>query len=250
VLYAKLVDLKSADGRIETDSEMVDALRRLRTALPDEMRWAQTLGYVRFTRGGWEIVDALYQMTVVIEGGSTNRVPYVIAAEASRLMGDVPRAVDWLRKAVALHPADTDLMNNLVYTLAFDPGTVAEAVSRVPALLQRDPRNLRILDTAAAVYLRAGDIEKTEDLAEQLAAQTRADTALGFRARTYRAAVAIKRNRPNQAAETLRSLLEHSAGIPDDDVAVANRLLGECERMGVRVRDEVEPPGPPVAPPP
>jgi exosortase/archaeosortase family protein len=250
VLYAKLVELKSADGRIETDSEIVESLRKLRAAYPDDPRWAQTLGYVRFTRGGWEIVDALYQMTVAIQGGATNPTPYAIAAEAARLMGDLPRAVEWLRKAVARHPNDANLLNNLVYTLAFDPGTVAEAVSRLPALMERDPRNLRILDTAAAVYLRAGDVNKAEDLTERLAVQTTPDSALGFRARTYRAAVALKRNRPQEAANILRSALEQSVRVSDEDVAVANRLLAECERLGVRVRDEAAPPGPTVPAPP
>lgn len=229
ILYEKLVDLKSIDDRIDTDREMVEALRNLRTDDPDNLRWAQTLGYVRFKRGGWEIIDALYQMTVAMDGGATNRTPYVIAAEASRLLGNVERAADFLRRGLQYHPDDLGIMNNLVYTLSFNPETLDEALGLLPEVLARATNDIQVLDTATVVYLRAGQLDKAERTIPGLLDKSEPGSLPWFRARMYLAAIALKRHRPEEANEILKGILRHSRQIPDEDVLAASRLLSETE---------------------
>ena len=58
--------------RIDVDPEMIEALQNLRREEPSNPLWAEMLGYVRFRRGGWEIVDALSQMTDALSRGAQN----------------------------------------------------------------------------------------------------------------------------------------------------------------------------------
>jgi tetratricopeptide (TPR) repeat protein len=230
ILFEKIVDLKSA-GEMATDPEMVEALRNLRISDPDNPRWAQMLGYVRFKRGGWEIVDALLQMDSALNAGATNKTPYVVAAEVSRLLGNTDRAAEYLRKALAAHPDDLDLINNLVYTLAFSPEGSAEAVRMVPDLLARDPDNIQVLDTAAVVFLRAGRPADAEVLVHSLLKKAPPGTVGWFRASMYAASIALRKGRAVEADVTLREILRKAGTVPDEDVLAASRMLVEAQGL-------------------
>ncbi|MBM4148990.1 MAG: hypothetical protein FJ224_08090 [Lentisphaerae bacterium] len=247
ILYEKLVDLKSV-GEVDTDSEMVEALRNLRVGDPDNSRWAQMLGYIRFKRGGWEIVDALYQMNVALEGGATNKVPFVVAAESSRLLGNVDRAADYLRRGLEKHPEDMAMLNNLVYTLAFDPRGLDEALRLAPVLLEKHPDDVLVLDTAALVYLRAERTDEAEALVPRILEKSADGSVAWFRANMYLASISLKRGRPAEADEMLRYILQRSAGMPDEDVLAANRLLAEAQGARSSASGVPPPPAPPIAP--
>jgi predicted Zn-dependent protease len=210
---------------------MVEALRNLRISDPDNPRWAQMLGYVRFKRGGWEIVDALLQMDSALNAGATNKTPYVVAAEVSRLLGNTDRAAEYLRKALAAHPDDLDLINNLVYTLAFSPEGSAEAVRMVPDLLARDPDNIQVLDTAAVVFLRAGRPADAEVLVHSLLKKAPPGTVGWFRASMYAASIALRKGRAVEADVTLREILRKAGTVPDEDVLAASRMLVEAQGL-------------------
>jgi len=238
VFYRKLVGLKSMTEMIDTDREMVAALRSLREREPDDALWAQMLGYVRFQRGGWEIIDALYQMTAALEGGATNKTPYIIAAESARRLGDNDRAIDLLRKGLTQHPDSVAMLNNLVYSLAYSPDGVDEALARLPELAERGGDDPLYVDTAAVVRLRAGQLDEAADLLTRLVAGAERGSREWFRAKRHLAEIAFRKGRVETAADILADTLKHTRKVPGEELLDANRLLSRIEEQ--READERE----------
>jgi len=234
ILLEKLVVLKSAREPVDTDDKMVEALKGLRRADPNDPVWAQMLGYVRFQRGGADIIDALDQMTAALERGATNRTPFLIAAEAARLLGRYDRGEEIIRAGMERHPDDLEMLNNLIYTLAFMPERIGEALDRIPVLLHKAQQNPEVLDTASAVYTRARLLDEAERTLDQILAQVKPHTRFWFRARSRKAEIALLRGEYAAAAVNLRELVGHSAGMPDEDTLNALRLMQEAEESRLR----------------
>lgn len=238
-LYRKMTELKTVPDAVATDGDMVAALRQLREIYPDNPLWAQMLGYVKFSRGNAELIDALGQMNAAIEMGATNRTPYIIGAEAARLVGNSERAVDILRRGLAHHTNDIVLINNLAFTLASSPTGIVEAAAYAPVLLARAGGIAEIADTAALIYLRSGRLEDAEKISAALADKAEEGSANWFRARMRLAEIAIARaaNLSGDARDTmyarshtiLMRILEKSQKADNDDVLAANQLLSEVE---------------------
>ena len=227
-LYRRLVDLKSAEGEPDTDFDMVEALKNLRQSEPENYYWAQLLGYVRYKRGGWEILDAFNQKNAALSGGVTNRIVFGVAAEASRFLGNTERAADILRSAVSFYPDDRVLLNNLVYVLTRTPQGLAEARARLPRLLAGAADDPRILDTATAVYVADRDEQAAQEAIAATLTMVETGTPLWFRARMHAAELAARGGRAQdyeQAIETLRDALRACASLPDDDAVDASRLI-------------------------
>lgn len=229
--YERYVRLKSEAEPIDLDNDMVEALKVLRQYDSENPLWAQILGYVRFHRGGWEVVDALEQMTFAINYGATNRTPYIIAAESARLLDNPDRATELLKEGLSRYPNDLNMLNNLVFTLSLVPDGVEEALDRLPALLQKARENLEVLDTASAVYTRSGLLDDAETILAQILKMVEEGSRSWFRASTRAAEVKLLRGNADAALKGLHELIRHSSGMPDDDVLVLKRLIQEAEVM-------------------
>ena len=241
--YRKLVDLKSSHEPIDTDFEMVSALKHLRRDDPDNIRWAQMLGYVRFKRGGWEIVDALAQMTVAIQGGATNSMPYIIAAEAARLLDNHDRSVAILRRGLELCPESPAMLNNLIYSLSLLPDHAEESVALLPSLMERGGDNPRFQDTAAAVYLRAGYYKKARESVSRVLEKSEVGSVLWFRSHVRLAELARAAGDIDLAITTLESAMTAVSATVDEDLTNANRLLSQW-RSAPRDRERTQGPEP------
>jgi tetratricopeptide (TPR) repeat protein len=207
---------------------MVEALKNLRQSEPENYYWAQLLGYVRYRRGGWEILDAFNQMNAALSGGVTNRIAFGVAAEASRFLGNHERAAEILRAGVAFYPDDRVLLNNLVYVLTQTPGGLAEARARLPRLLTGAMDDPRVLDTAAAVYVADGDKRAAQETIAAMLTMVEAGTPLWFRAHMHAAQLAALGGRAEdyeQAIDMLRDALRACESLPDDDAVAASRLI-------------------------
>ncbi len=224
-LHENLVLLKSGDGTIDTDSEMINSLRALRKAEPRNPLWPQMLGYVRFQRGGWEILDAMFEMNSAIADGATNQTPYLISAEASRLLRHYDRAADTLRRGLEHHPGHPALLNNLAYVLAQIPESVPEALALLPALETAAHDNPLILDTIAVVHLCADQLEQARQTIIRMLTQTNPGSPLWFRAQTHLAEIAWRQGQDQTAISMLEQLLKGSRNIPDEDILAANALF-------------------------
>jgi len=227
-LQEMLVRLKSSRGMIEADGDMVQALKSLRRRFPDDPRWAEMSGYVRFKRGGWEVVEAMYEMMAAVEAGSTNRIPYLVAAEAARRSGNTDRAVEMLRKGLERHPDDLAMVNNLALVLAHVETGRAEAETLAEVLLKRASDNPDVLDTVAVVYLRSGKADRAEEVLSRLLELVQGGTPLWFRGKMHLAEIALARKERNKAKSILELIMGRSRGIPNEDIVAANRLLERC----------------------
>lgn len=243
-LYAELVALKSSDGRAVTDAEMVEALKALRREAPDDPLWAQMLGYARFRRGGPEVIDALRHMNAAIRAGATNRLPYVVAAEAARLRGSPKEAVDLLEAGLRRHPDDLGMLNNLAYTLAGTDAGAAEARRFTAQLLERGADDQAILDTVAVVCLRGGRPAEARAILARLLAEAPPASRRWFVTRLRQAELAFREERFAAALDALRDALENGKDIPDEDILAANELYARAETARIR---RTSPSGAPAA---
>jgi tetratricopeptide (TPR) repeat protein len=232
--YENLVNLKTSDGKIDTESDMVDALRNLRKTDPDNQAWAQMLGYIRFKRGGWEIVDAMSQMQAAINNGATNSVPYLIASEASRLLRNYDRAADILRQGLKHNPNSAILINNLAFTLSYSPKNIDEAVSMIPQLLQLSKDNTQIKDTIATIYLRKGNLDASQKIISSILKTSDPGSPAWFKAKIHLAEIASLRGQKNEAVAILTGILKNLNGISDEDVMTANALLSQINNPKVK----------------
>ena len=229
MVFEKLVGLKSDADRMDTDSEMVDALKQLRKAYPANPLWAQMLGYVRFQRGGLEIADSLDHMRDALRAGATNRIPYTVAAEASRLIGNTDGAIRLLRMGLEQHPGDLAMLNNLAYTLVSDTGRVAEAEAMIQELLDRGADNPSIMDTVATIHLRSGRVAAAEEILKALLPAAEPGEPLWFHLNLGLAGIAVEKKDWGAAETILKEALKRGVSVPDHDIIAANELLTRAE---------------------
>jgi len=224
-LYEDLVILKAGEGNTDSGSEIINALRALRQSDPDHPLWSQMLGYLRFQRGGWEILDSLAEMNSAIASGATNQTPFLISAEVYRQLRNYDRAADTLRRALELHPGNPVLINNLAYTLVHDEKHLAEAISLIPALEAAAESDPRIRDTLSIVHLRAGDLERARASIIRTLRDASPGSPLWFRCQTHLAEIAWRQGHDQSATSMLEQLLRNTRNIPDDDILAANTLF-------------------------
>lgn len=224
-LYARFVKNQLDYGGLTTDSSTLHALRQLRTAEPENPFWAEILGYVRYQRGGGEIIEAGLAMQDAIAAGSTNRLPFLIAADGYQRMNRARDAAQVLREGLSNYPDDLMLLNNLAYILAMHPDTAADAMEWENKLAPHVETNPEVRDTWAFVLLRNGDYAAARRLLAQNIRVLSPDSRLWFRSQVNLAEVVWRQGQPQVAQSMLEQLLRGARNIPDADVLVANRLL-------------------------
>ncbi len=230
-LYRRLVEIKMDDGDLDIDDDMVEALKHLRRSDPDNELWARMLSLVRFRRGGWEVLDSLTQATAALDAGATDRMTYIIGAEAARLLHNPGRATDLLRQGLKRYPNDVIMLNNLAYTLADTPDRTAEALDILPSLLPRTTGSPWLIDTVALVYLRNDRLKEAEQALGWIMKEPPPGSPEAFRYRLRQAEIALRRDELQKTAAILRSILRGSKGIADEDILNANRMLSRADEM-------------------
>ncbi len=148
----------------KTDPDLIHALEGLASHYPEESAWVERLGEVYFQSGQTDRALGVLEDALAREAGHKQSLPktHLLAAEAARREGNIPRAIKILKDAYVRHPTDMSVLNNLIFTLAQDPMYVSEALTLLPTLLKNQNNNFAIHDTAALVYLRAGNLVEAE----------------------------------------------------------------------------------------
>jgi exosortase len=254
-LYSKLVALKSSDDILDEDPEMINALRQLSDAEPGNPRWAHLLGYIRYRRGGWEILDAFQQMNTAIESGLTNRSAYVYAAEASRQLGNPARGADLLKTALKKYPDDPGILNNLIYTLACVRDTISgqtnmisaagwpadgrslasaqaykEALDLIPRLLRILPDDANALDTAAFACLQAGRTAEAKHHASRMRDIAGSDELLLLKADILEADIALREGRFHDTIALIEKFIKKPMNISQEDLVRVNVMWSEATK--------------------
>ncbi|MCX7591392.1 MAG: archaeosortase/exosortase family protein [Kiritimatiellae bacterium] len=163
--YKVIVDLKSFRG--ETDADVVAALEHLRAQFPESTEWSERLGFVYFHKG--DPKRALSVLAPVLQQhAKTMRVDsLLLAAESARLEERLKDAIALLETAYALYPDNLRVLNNLVYTLAQNRETLGRARQLLDRLLEMGRDSFEVLDTAAFVYLRSGEMDRARVYMQQ-----------------------------------------------------------------------------------
>jgi len=239
--YTKIVELKSQGGVIETDEDMLEALKKLRNEDPKNPMWARLLGVVRFRRGSLEVVDAVSQMKAALDAGSTDRTAYLVGAEAARFLDNFRQASDFLREGRRQHPQDLAMLNNLAYTLSSFPEGAAEAQQLLPELLGPAESNLHVLDTITAIYVRSGQLSLAEKSLYKILSRAEKQSAAWFRAMMQLAQVNLGRGNALRAQMILDEALQDPRQAPEEDIRAARALLERAE-------SEIHPPRPSIEP--
>ena len=155
--YKTIVEIKSL-GR-NSDADLVTALEYLRERFPDETQWAEQLAYIYFQKRDVGRALSVLGPAMAADLGSVRLQSVILAAEAARLHGDLPRAINILENAYAMYPDQLSVLNNLVYCLAQEPAHLPRAKELLPALLKMGEQSFAVLDTAAVVYFRSGQLD-------------------------------------------------------------------------------------------
>jgi len=202
--YKTLVDIKSA--RRQVDNDLLVALEYLQDQTGAEPRWAETLGWVYFQKG--DMRRALSIFGSVMEGDTkgVSIQTLILAAEAARRDEKVDRAVRILEAAYAMQPERTSVLNNLVYLLAQSQQTLPRARALMPKLLEIGSESFAVMDTAAIVYLRSGDLESAKLWMDKATAALKQDSYSANEVRLNAAELQMRRGEYEAARASIQSL--------------------------------------------
>jgi len=202
--YKTLVDIKSA--RRQVDNDLLVALEYLQDQTDAEPRWAETLGRVYFQKG--DMRRALSIFGSVMEGDTrgVSIQTLILAAEAARRDAKVDRAVRILEAAYAMQPDRMSVLNNLVYLLAQNPQTLARAQALMPRLLEIGSESFAVMDTAAIVYLRSGDLESAKVWMDKATAALKKDSYSANEVRLNAAELQMRRGEYEAARASIQAL--------------------------------------------
>mgnify|MGYP001599583606 CR=1 FL=1 len=160
--FYRLIGEIEAFGK-NTSKDMVGLLEKLRTACPEEPKWALRLGDVYLRRGEGQNAMRVLESVMAGRPENTDLRTLLLAAEAARRAGKLERSIELLERAYAAYPANRVVLNNLVYSLSFDKKTILRAKQLLPGLLSRWGESFAALDTAAMVHLNAGEPAKAKE---------------------------------------------------------------------------------------
>lgn len=158
--YKTMVDIKASSSKI--DNTLIDSLEYLQGQKGSDPRWSEMLGRVYFQKGDMQRSLSIFDSVMEGKTKTVNVRTLVLAAEAARRNSKTERAVSILESAYAMQPDDLSVLNNLVYLLAQNPVTLPRAQALMPKLLKIGSNSFAVMDTAAMVYLRGGDIENAK----------------------------------------------------------------------------------------
>ncbi|MBT3296647.1 MAG: archaeosortase/exosortase family protein [Verrucomicrobia bacterium] len=163
--FKTVVTLKWA--RDSRDNDIVKALQYLQQHDPEQDEWAERLGLVYFEKRDSRRALSVLSAEIDKRGAKMRMQSLLMAAEAARMQGNHAKAVEVLELAYSLYPARVNVLNNLVYALSERPATMKRAEALLPKLVALGKESFPVLDTAAMVYLRAGQVERARDLMER-----------------------------------------------------------------------------------
>ncbi len=224
-LYARYIMGRLQAGVIDAETNIIQALRNLQRADPDNILWLELLGFARYQRGGADVIEASQKMRRAMQAGSTNRVVYAIAAEGLRRLNRTSDAANILREGLEIHPGDIMLLNNLAFVLAENPATAREALELTNALEPLAAEDPALRETLALVLLRNNDLDAAQELLARNLRESSPDSRIWFRSQMHLSEIVWRQGRQDTAINMIEQLLRGARNIPDEDVLTANRLL-------------------------
>ena len=227
--YKIIIGLKLKSG--QEDPDVIRALEGLAGHYPGQSIWAERLGEVYFRKGQTDRALGVLEDALAREEGKKQALPrtYLLAAESARSEGHLDKAVKILKVARVKYPDNPDILNNLVFTLAQEPVTVAEAVALLPDLLKVKRDDFAIYDTAALVYMRSGDLARADEYMQKALAMVKKGDYAWLEVYLNAAEAQLRLGKFKEARQSLSLILkspERSAAVD----AKARELQNELSR--------------------
>ena len=194
----------------EGDGEMVRALEYLQEHLPEEPAWGEELGSIYFDKG--ERKRALSILASSIESGAekARAESFLLASEAARVEGDPGMARRFLEKGYTIYPDRLSILNNLIYNLAQQPATVGRAKALLPKLLEMESESAAVLDTAAVVCLKTGDLDSALKYSKQALQLLEEDNYAALEIRLNAAQILFRAGQPLEARRRIEEIRKDS----------------------------------------
>jgi tetratricopeptide (TPR) repeat protein len=161
IFYRLVVDIKSV-GKA-TDNDMIAAMEYLQEHFPKQGEWVERLCDAYFQKGDVRRAVGVFEEATGDSMKGMRVRSLLVAAEAARLEGQDEKAISILETAYSVHPDTPSVLNNLVYCLARsgnDAKYLARARELLPQLMQVAGDSAFVLDTAAIVYMKSGNLEE------------------------------------------------------------------------------------------
>lgn len=224
--YKAVVAIAGARGA--TDAGVERALNYLHDRFPGEREWRERLAYLHFNRGDTKRAGVL--LVPSLEGGikGMDVQTLIIAAECLRLEGNLEKASDLLQAACREYPESLSLLNNLVYTLALQKGRAGQALEMLAGLMRRAGNDSQVLDTAALVYLRNGQLDKAEEFMDKAGKRENVAGYPALESELNRAELLFRRGKLKAALEKLEAVRRSTLCPPLMDVE-ARRMFEAIE---------------------
>jgi tetratricopeptide (TPR) repeat protein len=227
--YKIIVGIKARQKGMDPD--VVRALEGLAAQYPKERIWSERLGELYFLQGQTERAIGVLEDAIAREQGGKYANPrtYLMAAEAARREGDHGRAVRILNLARVRYPDDATVLNNIIYTLAQNDGTIKEAKALLPGLISKGRDDFAVHDTAALVYLRAGDLKSAEEHMRKALAYVKSGDYAWLEVYLNAAEMQMRLGNLKEARESLGLVMKAAERSADLDIRARN-LQNELTR--------------------
>jgi Flp pilus assembly protein TadD len=137
------------------------------------------------------------------------------------------RAVEILERGYAMYPDRVSILNNLVYSLANSPQTLARARGLLPKLLEMDSESFAVFDTAAVVYLRSGQLDQAKVHIKKALELLSEDEYSAMEVRLHEAEIQFRSGEYRKARKSLQALREdprRSAVVDREALALLRQL--------------------------
>ena len=232
--YKIIIGLKIRSGR--ADPDVIRALEGLASQYPEESVWAERLGEVYFRKGQTDRALGVLEDALAREEGKKQALPktYLLAAESARREGNLPLAIKFLKTCRTKYPDDMDVLNNLIFTLAQNPLYVGEATVLLPELLKAKRDDFAICDTAALVYMRAGDLTQAEEYMKKALTMVKKGDYAWLEVYLNAAEAQIRLGKYREARDSLSLIMKS----PDRSSAVDSRARELRDELSRKERDQ------------
>lgn len=216
------------EARKSTEMSVVAALEFLHDRYPHDSEWTRRLAYLYFNKGDTKRTRVLLQPLVEQGVGGLDVQTILLAAEVTRVEGDLASSVAILEEGCRLHPESLSMTNNLVYCLAHGRETAPKALVMMEDLLKKAGDRRSVQQTAAFVYMRNGQLDKAESFFTKAGGNTETN-GYAYLETELNSAEFHFRKGDFKAAKPKLEAIRRDANCPPDIDVEARRMLERIE---------------------
>ena len=192
------------------DADFMTSLEKLHARYPDAAEWGRRLAAAYLLKGQMREFSSILSDLSETKDAQAQVSSLMLQSELERVQGNLDKAIALLEEAHAKAPENATILNNLIYSLAQRPETLARARELLPGLLAVNVESFTKYDTAALVYLRGGNLEEAQKCADKAMSLVNKDDYAWAEVYLNAAELDLKRGLPKQATEKIKAVYKQS----------------------------------------